>query len=101
MLDIIADCVAEDVEDDLANDEEEDSESNVAQRPAVLEGAHNEDNLADDVYEEENGVDDVGDDEDADGVGGAQTGPVFEREERDGAADDEHGEGAESQQPHG
>lgn len=99
MLDIVANGVAEDVENDLANDEEEDSESDIAQWPAVLERADNKNDLADDVYEEEDGVDNVGDDKDADGVGGAQAGPVLEREQRDSAADDEHGKGREPQQP--
>lgn len=81
VLDIVADGVAEDVEDNLANNEEEDAKANVAQWPAVLECANNEDDLADHVYEEEDGVDDVGYNKDADGVGGAQAGPVLEGEQ--------------------
>lgn len=100
MLDIVANGIAEDVENDLADDEEKNTKANVAQWPAVLEGAHNENDLADHVYEEEDGVYNVGDNKDADGVGRAQAGPVLEGQEGDGAADDEHGERAESQQPH-
>ena len=99
MLDAVADGVAEDVQDDLADDEEEDAEDDVAERPAVLECAHDEDDLADEVDEEEDGVHDVCDHEDADGVLGIKTGPVFESEEGNGAADNEHAERSQSQQP--
>ena len=96
MLDAVADGVAEDVQDDLADDEEEDAEHDVAERPAVLECAHDKDDLADEVDEEEDGVDDVCEDEDANGVLSVQTSPVLEGEKGDGAANDEHAEGGKS-----
>lgn len=99
MLDAVANGVAEDVQNDLSNDEEEDTENDVAEWPAILECAHNKDDLADEVDEQEDGVDDVGNDENADWVLGIHTGPVLEREKRDGTADNEHGEGGQAQQP--
>lgn len=99
VLDTIADDVAKDVEDDLSDDEEENSKDDIAQWPAVLQRTQDKDDLADEVDEEEDGVDDVGDNEDANGVLSVQTGPVLECEEGDGAADDEHAERRQSQQP--
>jgi hypothetical protein len=99
MLHAVADGVAEDVKNDLTNHEEEDAKRDVAQWPAILERAHNKDDLAGDVDKQENGVHNVGDDEDSNGVSGAQTGPVLEGEQRDSTTDQEHGEGAQAQQP--
>jgi len=99
VLDIVADRVAEHIQDHLPNDEEEDAKRDVTQWPAVLERADYEDDLAHNVDEQEDGVHDVGDDEDADGVDRAQAGPVLESQERDCAADNEHGERREAQQP--
>lgn len=81
MLDIVANGVAENVEDDLSDDEEENAERNVAQWPAILEGANNEDDLTDNIHEQENGVDNVCDDEDAHWVLRIQTSPFLEGEE--------------------
>lgn len=75
MRDSFADGRAEGVQDNLARDEEEDAEGDVAQRPAVLEGACHEDDLHDDVDEELDGVEQVENHEDADGVGGSKAGP--------------------------
>ena len=77
----VADAIAEDVENNLANDKEEDAEDDVAHRPAVLEGTQNKQNLAGRVDKKHDGIDDVGNDEDADGVGGAQAGPALEGEQ--------------------
>jgi hypothetical protein len=96
VLGAIADNVAKDVQDDLSNHKEEHAEDDVAQRPAVLQRTHDKDNLADEVDEEEDGVDDVGEDEDANGVLSVQTSPVLEGEKGDGAANDEHAEGGKS-----
>lgn len=99
VLNTITDGVTKDVQDDLSNNEEEDAKDDVAHGPAVFKRAKNEDNLADEVDEEEDGVHDVCDHEDADGVLGIKTGPVFESEEGNGAADNEHAERSQSQQP--
>ena len=99
MLDAVADGVAEDVQDDLADDEEEDAEHDIAERPAVLECAHDEDDLADEVDEEEDGVDDVGNDEDADWVLSVHTRPILKCEKGDGTANNEHGKRGQAQQP--
>lgn len=99
MLDTVADGVAKDVQNYLADNEEEDAKNDIAHRPAVLESAENENDLADEVNEEENGVHDVRNDEDADGVLSIQTGPVLESEKGDGTANDEHAERGQSQQP--
>lgn len=96
MLDTVADDVSKNVQDHLSNDEEENTEDDVAQWPAVLQCAQDEDYLADEVDEEKDCVDNVGEDENADGVLRIQTSPVLESEERDGAADDEHGERSQS-----
>lgn len=99
MLYAFANGVTEDIEDHLANDEEENAKQDVTQRPAVLQSSHYENDLADCVNEQTDGIDEVGDDKDANRVHGAQSGPAFESQEIDRATDDEHGEGAEPQQP--
>ncbi|KAJ8114255.1 hypothetical protein OPT61_g3818 [Boeremia exigua] len=99
VLDSVADGVAEDIQNDLSNDEEENAKNNVTHRPAVLEGADNENDLADEIDEEEDGVDKVGNDEDADWVLSIQARPVLEGQKRNGAANDEHGQGSQAQQP--
>lgn len=99
VLNTVTDGVAEDVQDDLTDDEEEDTKDDVTHRPAVLKCAENEDDLADKVDKQEDGVDNICDDKDADRVLSIQTGPVLEREEGDCATNDEHGKGGQSQQP--
>lgn len=69
--DALADARAEGVEEDLAGDEEEDAEGDVAQRPAVLEGAGDEDDLHQDIDCKLDGIEQVEHDEDADSVSGA------------------------------
>lgn len=78
MLDAVADGVAKDIQDDLTDDKEEDTENDVAKRPAVLECSHDQDDLADKVDEQEDCVDDICDNEDADRVLRVQTSPVLE-----------------------
>lgn len=99
VLDAVADGVTKDVQNDLSDDKKEDTKDNVTERPAVLKGTHNENDLADEVDEEEDCVDKIRDDEDANGVFGTQTSPVLESEEGDGASNDEHGEGGQAQEP--
>jgi hypothetical protein len=101
MLNTITDSVAKDVQDDLPDNKEENAKDDIAHRPAVFERAKNKDDLADKVDEEEDGVDNVCNHEDADGVLSIQTGPVLECEEGDGTANDEHAKGGQTQQPNG
>ena len=97
MLYLVADGVAEDVEDDLTNNEEEDAKRNITEWPAVFKGSNNQNNLADSVDEEANGVDDVSNDEDSDRVSRVQSGPALEGQEAHSTTDDEHDEGGETQ----
>lgn len=97
VLDTLADGVAEDIQDHLSNHEEEYTKGDVAQRPAVLKCPYDQQNLAAKVDEQHNGVDDVGNNKDTDGVLVAQAGPVLEGEKRHSAGNKEHGEGAEAQ----
>lgn len=99
MLDAITDGVTKHVQNNLSNDKKEDAKHDVAQRPTVLEGANNKNDLTDEIDEEKDGVDKVSDDKDADWVLRIQAGPILEGEKRDGASDDEHGQGGQSQQP--
>jgi len=99
MLDAITDGVTKDVQNDLSNDKKEDAKHDVAQRPTILEGANNKNDLADEINEEKYGVDEVRDDKNADWVLRVQAGPILEGEKRNGASDDEHGQGGQSQQP--
>lgn len=96
-----ANVLAKNIEQNLPDNEEEDGEEDVSQRPALLQRAHHEQHLHDGVDGEEDGVENVDDDKQANGVGWAQPGPALEREERDGEADDEEGERGEAQQPDG
>lgn len=97
MLYLVADGVAEDVEDDLTNNEEEDAKRNITEWPAVFKGSNNQNDLADSVDEEANGVDDVSNDEDSDRVSRVQSGPALEGQEVHSTTDDEHDEGGETQ----
>jgi hypothetical protein len=99
VLDLVADDVAEDIQDDLTDDKEEDAERDVTERPAVFQCSNNEYNLTDDVDEQEDGVYDICDDEDANGVLRVQSSPALKRKEVHSATDDEHGERTEAQQP--
>lgn len=101
MLGAIANNVTENIQDDLSNHEEEHAKDDVTQRPAVLQCAQDKDDLADEVNEEKDSVDDVGDDENADGVLSVQTSPVLEGKKRDSTANDEHAERGQPQQPDG
>lgn len=80
MLDSVTYGVTKNIQDDLSNDKEEDTEDNIAQRPTVLESANDENYLADEIDKEEDGVDEVGKDKDANGVLGIQAGPILESE---------------------
>jgi hypothetical protein len=92
VLHALTDLIAHDVENDLANDEEKDAKQDVAQRPTVLERTDDKNDLAGDVDEELDGVDNVEYDKNADGILRAQPAPAFESEEGYGAADNEHDE---------
>jgi hypothetical protein len=96
VLHTVADGVAEDVQNNLSDNEEENAKHNVSHWPAVLKGTQNKDNLADKVDKKEDGVDDVRDNEDTDRVLSIQTSPVLEREQGNGATNDEHAEGGQS-----
>ena len=54
-----ADFGGESIESDLSDHDEKDSECNVTQGPAVFEGVKDEGHLEDDVYGEEDCVEDV------------------------------------------
>lgn len=95
----VADGVVEDIQEDLANDEKEDAKDDVSQRPAVLQRVDDQHKLQHDVDEKDNGVEEINDDKQADRFVGSQATPALECQERDGAGDDEHAEGAQAQQP--
>jgi hypothetical protein len=99
VLDLVADNVAEDVQDDLPNDKEENAEGDVTERPAVFQRSNDKYNLAHRVDEEEDGIHDVCDDEDANGVLGVKSSPALEGQEVHSTADDEHGERTKAKQP--
>lgn len=71
MLDFVTDGVAESIKKNLADDENNNPKGNVTQRPAVLECIQNKQKLHDQVYRYANGVQDVEDHKQADGIGGA------------------------------
>ena len=96
VLNAVADGVAKDIQDDLSNHEKENAKNNVAHWPAVLERAENEDDLADKIDKQEDGVDNVCDNEDADRVLSIQAGPVLESKEGDSATNNEHAKGGQS-----
>jgi hypothetical protein len=101
VLDLVADNVAEDIQDDLTDDEEENAEGDVTERPAVFQCSDNENDLADHVDEEQDGVHDVCDNEDANGVLGVKSSPALERQEVYRATNDEHRERGQPKQPYG
>lgn len=87
---VVTDQDAEDVENDLADDEEEHTEANVKQRPAILKCVDYEHDLHDNVYQYEDAVEEVEDNEEADCVCGTKASPALEGQEGNGESDDEH-----------
>ena len=63
MVGTLANLVPKYVNDDLSSDEEEDAEKNVAERPSILQRIRYQNELHDDVYEEEDCVDQEQNDE--------------------------------------
>lgn len=74
MSDGVADLGAESVQDDLAHDEKEDAKSNITQRPAILKGSHDQQDLHADIYEELDGIQQIQHDKQADGFCRAHAG---------------------------
>ena len=68
MLYIFANGFAEDIQDDLTNDEKEYAKEDITERPAVFKCADDQYYLADDVDEEEDGVDNVCNNKDGNGI---------------------------------
>jgi hypothetical protein len=79
VLDGIADGDVECVEDDLTDGKKGGSEDDVANGPSVVQGADDEDQLEDDVDEDAERVEDVGDDPKSDRLCGRHAGYAFER----------------------
>ena len=71
MLNLVTDGVAESIKKDLTDDKNNDSKTNVTKRPAILKCIHSKQKLHDQVYHYANGVQDVEDHEQADGIGRA------------------------------
>lgn len=92
MLERIAEGAAEAIEDDLADGEESGAEEDVAEGPAVLEGADDEEELGDDVDDDADEVKDVGDDPERGGLLVGEGGDALE-----GADGDEEAEAEEEQ----
>lgn len=101
MADGCADLRADGVQNDLAHDEEEDAKGDVAQRPAVLQSPDDKEDLECDVDEKLNGVQQVQDDEETDGVGGSQTNPRLEGSKRNQEAYRKSRQRTNAQQPDG
>lgn len=94
-----ADGLAESVDKYLAYDEEENAEGDVTQRPSVLKCSGDEQNLHDDVDSEEDCVEDVKNDKEANSVVRAETTPALEGQDADEESDGEHCSRADSKQP--
>lgn len=101
VLDALTNVRVEDVEDKLTNDEEEDAKGNVPQRPPVLQSTHDKQDLHDQIDTDEDGVQDVEDDKEANGICGTQCSPALESGQTDEESDGEHEDGADAQQPDG
>lgn len=84
----------------MADDKEEDAKRNVAERPAVLQGARNEEDLHYDVDKQLNGVQQVQDDKQADRVGGRKTSPALKSADGDEECDGKCDQRAGTQQPY-
>ncbi|KAH6603697.1 hypothetical protein Trco_008472 [Trichoderma cornu-damae] len=92
---------AESIENDLPGDEEEDAKGDVAQGPPVLQRPNHKQDLHADVDEQLDGVEQIQDDEEPDGVGRTKPGPSLEGRQRDEEGDGKGNERAEPQHPHG
>lgn len=97
VLHVRANGLGQGVKQDLANNEGENTEADVPQRPALLQGAHNQKSLHNDVDEEEDGGENVDDHEEANGVFRVQAAPALECEQSNDKADGEHGKTADAQ----
>ena len=96
----LANSRAQRVQNNLANNEEDDGKGDIAQRPSVLQCAHNEDDLHGKVNDELDGVQEVQDNKEADRVGRAKAGPRFEGSQGDQEGYDECDKRSQSEQPY-
>lgn len=94
-----ADFAAEGIKNDLSGDEKEDSKGNITQWPSVVQRSGHQKDLHAHVYEQLNGIQQIQDDKQADGVGWVQTSPSFESGERNEEADGKRNERANSHHP--
>ena len=90
MINLIAEFIAKSVQKYLSNDKEENAKDDVAQGPPILQGPHNQNDLAGDIDKQEKSVDNVEDDKECHGLGGTQSDPTLECADRDAAGHDEH-----------
>ena len=99
MLHVTADGITKDIDNDLANNEEEYPKRNVTQRPTILQGVRNEDDLHHHVHEHTDPVNDVEDHEKSDSLSRSKTSPSLERQQRHGTGDYEHAERGKPKKP--
>jgi len=99
VLDAFADRSAENVEDDLSYDEHENSKENVSQWPPLLQSAENQDKLHDEIDSQEDSAEDVDHNEHSDRILWAEASDIFESQDADREADEEHDKGADSEKP--
>jgi hypothetical protein len=100
MLHVRADDLGQGVKQNLADNECRNSETNVPQRPTLLQCADDQQSLHDDVNEEEDRGEDVDDHEEADRALRAQASPSLECEQSNDEADSEHSQTADAKQPY-
>lgn len=99
MLDIHADGLTKSVKKHLPDNEEENTESDVPQRPAVLESAHDKYNLHHQIDRNTDRIEDIEDHEEGNSVRRTKPTPSLKGQEGDYKGDGEHGHGAPPQQP--
>lgn len=98
VLDGVADSYAEGEEDDLSNSKEGGAEDDVANRPAVIERAQDEDELQHNVNDDADSGPDEVDDIERDRVGVGEPGEGFEGGDGDEERDTEESQTAQPQQ---
>lgn len=100
MINLIADFAAEDIEHHLPNDEEEYTECDVTHGPSISKSSDHQNDLASDIDEQEQGVDNVENDEQWCRGCRIQSSPTLESTDRNTTSDEEHHERAQSQKPY-
>jgi hypothetical protein len=100
MADSDTDLRAESVEKDLTSHKKEDTKRNIAERPSVLQCPSHKQNLHGHVHEKLDGIQEIENNEQSNGVGRSKSSPALESCERNEEADGESSQRTDAHHPY-